>query len=68
MTVDKKKLVPMLSTAVLGAVWLYLTYRHQPIPPALNQAIIAAAGSAFAGTALAGAIPKPKEAGNATTN
>jgi hypothetical protein len=56
--VDQKKLIPMISTAVLGGVWLYLTYRHMPVPAALNQAIIASAGSAFAGTALAGAIPK----------
>ena len=60
---DNKKLVPMLTTAVLGAAWLWLTYKHQPVPPVLSQAIIASAGSAFAGTALAGAIPKPKEAG-----
>ena len=64
---DPKKLGPLLTTVVLGAVWCYLSYKHQPIPPALSQAIIASAGSLFAGTALAGAIPKPKETGNATT-
>jgi hypothetical protein len=58
MTVDKKKLVPMFTTAVLGAVWLWLNYKHQNVPPMLTQALIASAGSAFAGTALAGALPK----------
>jgi hypothetical protein len=42
-------------------VYLFLVWRHQPVPPMLNQALIAAAGSLFAGTALAGAIPKPAE-------
>jgi len=58
---DPKKTAPMVSTAVLGGVYLFLTWRHQPVPPALSQAIIASAGSLFAGTALAGAIPKPAE-------
>jgi hypothetical protein len=51
----------LVTTAVLGGVYLFLQYKHQPIPPALSQAIIASAGSLFAGTALAGAIPKPKD-------
>ena len=60
---DPKKLTPLISTAVLGGVWLYLTVKHMPVPPALTQAIVASAGSLAAGTALAGAIPAPKEAG-----
>ena len=58
---DPKKLGPLVTTAVLSGVYLFLTWRHQPVPPALSQAIIASAGSLFAGTALAGAIPKPAE-------
>jgi hypothetical protein len=62
---EPKKLTPLLTTAVLGAVYLYLQYKHAPVPPALSQAIIASAGSLFAGTALAGAIPQPKGGNNA---
>ena len=62
---DPKKIGPALTTLVLGAVWAWLTYKHQPVPPALSQAIIASAGTLAAGTSLAGMIPKPKETGNA---
>ena len=59
---DPKKLTPLVTLAVLGAVWLWMAYKHVPQPPALTQAIVAAAGSLAAGTALAGALPAPKEA------
>ena len=55
---DQKRLIPLITTAILGGVWLFLTWKHQPIPPVLSQAVIASAGSAFAGTSLAGALPK----------
>lgn len=58
---DARRSGPAVTTAILGGVYLFLTWRHQPVPPMLNQALIAAAGSLFAGTALAGAIPKPAE-------
>lgn len=58
---DARRSGPAVTTAILGGVYLFLTWRHQPVPPMLNQALIAAAGSLFAGTALAGAIPKPKD-------
>ena len=58
---DARRTGPAVTTATLGGVYLFLVWRHQPVPPMLNQALIAAAGSLFAGTALAGAIPKPAE-------
>ena len=58
---DARRSGPAVTTAILGGVYLFLTWRHQPVPPMLNQALIAAGGSLFPGTALAGAIPKPAE-------
>jgi hypothetical protein len=42
---EPKKLLPV---AVLGAAWAFMESRHQSPPPALTQALVAAAGAAFA--------------------
>jgi hypothetical protein len=53
---DTKKIVPLATAGILGAVWLFMTTRGQTPPQALNQAIIAAVGSLVAGTAVGGAM------------
>ena len=58
---DPKKLTPAITLAVFGGVWLIMQWKHIPQPPALAQAIVAAAGSLAAGAAAGGALPAPKE-------
>lgn len=59
---DPKKIVPAVTAGVLGAVWIVLTVKGQTPPPALNQAIVAAVGTLFAGAAIPA---KGKETPNA---
>jgi hypothetical protein len=51
---DARKVIPAVTAGVLGAAWVVMTARGQTPPPALNQAIVAAVGSIFAGAALPG--------------
>ena len=58
---DTKRIVPAVTAAFLGAVWVWMEYQHLTPPQALNQALIGAIGATFA----VGAIPKkevPNEA------
>lgn len=61
---NPKKIVPAVMAAALGAVWVAITARGGTPPPALNQAIVAAVGTLFAGAALPGKTEKeiPNEA------
>lgn len=51
---DKKRIIPAITSVCLGGVWLWLSVKHIPPPQALNQALIGAVGATFA----TGAIPK----------
>jgi len=48
---DPKKLLPAVTAAILGAVWLVMTLQHQTPPAILVQGIVAAVGSLAAGQA-----------------
>jgi hypothetical protein len=54
-----KRVAPAALAIFLGGVWAVLTAKHIPPPQALNQAIIAAVGAAFA----VGAAPKKEDKG-----
>ena len=49
---DAKKIVPMATAAILGAVWLIMTLQHQTPPAVLTQGIIVAIGSLSAGQVI----------------
>ena len=49
---DTKKIVPAITLVALGGVWLVMTAKGQQPPAALSQAIVAAAGTLFAGAAI----------------
>ena len=47
-----KQLIPGVTAAILGAVWLVMTLEHQTPPAILTQAIVASLGSLAAGQAV----------------
>ena len=61
---DTKKIVPLATAGILGAVWLVMTIKGQTPPAILTQGIVAAVGSLAAGQAVAQANPA-KDGGKA---
>ena len=49
---DPKKILPAVTAAILGAVWLVMELQHQTPPAILTQGIVAAIGSLAAGQAV----------------
>jgi hypothetical protein len=47
-----KQIIPGITAAILGAVWLVMTLQHQTPPAILVQGIVAAVGSLAAGSAV----------------
>jgi uncharacterized MnhB-related membrane protein len=45
---NPKRRTALATTVALSAVWAFMEMRHQSPPAALTQAIVAAAGTAFA--------------------
>lgn len=46
--------LPMVTSTVLGAIWLMMTVKGTPVPPILTQAFIASLGSISATQILKG--------------
>lgn len=60
---EPKKVLPVITLGILGAIWIVMTIQKVPVPPMLTQAIVAAAGS-IAATQAVGQAQKDKETGS----
>lgn len=47
--------LPMITSAILGVVWLTMTVKGMPVPGALTQALIASVGAVASAGILKGA-------------